>query len=117
MSTVMMAPEDQSFRLDPNEPEMQQPMGHLWSPQVACALLLVLTDVVTIALSLGIAVLARFYWLPRVNSDLSVPALSFWNHIVAAWDHRWLVSAYIYSATIRRGCCPWSPETCSGLGI
>jgi len=84
MSTVMMAPEDQSFRLDPNEPEMQQPMGHLWSPQVACALLLVLTDVVTIALSLGIAVLARFYWLPRVNSDLSVPALSFWNHIVAS---------------------------------
>jgi undecaprenyl-phosphate galactose phosphotransferase len=89
MSIGIMVPGRQQLPLD-EEIEEQQPTGHFWSPQVACAILLILTDMMAIALSLAIAIVSRIYLLPTLDSDLSLPAFSFWNH-ATAFGWMWLV--------------------------
>jgi Undecaprenyl-phosphate galactose phosphotransferase WbaP len=91
MSTVMMAPERPPLPSQQSELEEQQPTGHLWSPQVACALLLVLTDVSAIALSLEIAILLRNHLLPSLDRHLSPQSFPpFWQYArVSGW--MWLV--------------------------
>src|SRR5439155_16707790 len=89
MSIGIMVPGRQQLPLD-EEIEEHQPTGHFWSPQVACAILLILTDMAAIALSLAIAIVSRIYLLPTLDSDLSLPAFSFWNH-ATAFGWMWLV--------------------------
>src|SRR5919201_786815 len=86
---IMMAPDRRHLPVD-GEIEEQQPTGRFWSPQVACAILLVVTDVVAIGLSLTIAVCSRLYVLPTLSSHFSLPVSSLWNH-ATAFGWMWLV--------------------------
>jgi Undecaprenyl-phosphate galactose phosphotransferase WbaP len=90
MSTVMMAPERESLPVNDTGLGEPQPTGALWSRQAACALILVLTDTAAIAISIKVAILFRIYLLPRLDSHLALPPVSFSNYtVVSGW--MWLV--------------------------
>lgn len=88
----MMAPERQPFLADTEDISERQPVGHFWSPQVACAILLVVTDVLAIALSLKVAILSRLYLLPRVDPHLFLQPFSFWTYVAGSG---WLWSVLV----------------------
>ena len=90
MSTVMMAPERESLPVNDTGLGESQPTGALWSRQAACALVLVLTDTAAIAISIKVAILFRIYLLPRLDSHLALPTVSFSSYtVVSGW--MWLV--------------------------
>ena len=65
MATVVNAAESQHFE---GEAEFRRQAAGLWSPQIASALVLVLADVSTIAISVLAAFLVRVHAVPRINA-------------------------------------------------
>lgn len=88
--SVMMAPERKPLPMNENKLAEQQPTPILWSRQVACALLLVLTDVAAIGISLKTAIFLRIHLSPQLDSHIPHHAFSFWRYtVVFGW--MWLV--------------------------
>jgi Undecaprenyl-phosphate galactose phosphotransferase WbaP len=70
MATVVAAPENQQTPIK-GESETRRRAAGFWSPQVANALLLVLADVSTIAISVLAAFLLRVHVVPRIDVHTS----------------------------------------------
>jgi Undecaprenyl-phosphate galactose phosphotransferase WbaP len=86
MSTPAMAPERQPLPVDQNQLTEQQHAGRPRSSQLACGVLLILTDVAAIALALKIAIFTRIHLLPHLDNRLSSEVFSFRHYLaVSCW--------------------------------
>jgi undecaprenyl-phosphate galactose phosphotransferase len=84
----MAAPERRSFPVDQSQSE-QQPSTPYWCRQLVCALILVLTDLSTIAVSLSLAIFLRNHLMPHVSSNFHLGAFPFRYYLAFGW--MWLL--------------------------
>src|SRR4030088_485583 len=80
MSVLMARPERQPFPSDESRSEQQ--LSTLYRcRRFVCALILVLTDLSTIAVSLSLAIFLRNHLMPRVSSNLHIAAFPFRHYL------------------------------------
>ena len=84
MSVLMAAPEPQPFPSDQRRSE-QQASTPYWCRKLVCALILVLTDLSTIAVSLSLAIFLRNHLMPRVSSNFHLGAFPFRYYLAFGW--------------------------------
>lgn len=86
MSVIASAPERQPFPLNENRLGQQPLSTRLrWSSKIACALILVLTDLSTIAVSLKLAIFLRIYLMPQVDSNFEPLVFPFRYYLGFEW--------------------------------
>jgi Undecaprenyl-phosphate galactose phosphotransferase WbaP len=88
MSTATLAPEQLTPERtpQPEKPlrEHKRPAGHLHFQSI-CVLTLLVTDLLTIALSLRCAIFLRAEWLPRVDANVHSLVFSFRHYLEFSW--------------------------------
>ena len=87
MSTATLAPEQLTPAQPPAHtpsPAHQRPAGHLYFQSI-CVFALLLTDLLTIALSLRLAIFMRAELLPRFDSNVQSLVFSFRHYLEFSW--------------------------------
>ncbi len=84
MSVLMTASKQEPFPLHESRSGQQQGTRH-WCRQLACVLILVLTDLSTIAVSLNLAIFLRNRLVPHVSSNFQPGAFPFQYYLAFGW--------------------------------
>jgi Undecaprenyl-phosphate galactose phosphotransferase WbaP len=90
MATVVMAPERHARPLNGNKlngdhRKGQQPSARALSCQLACVAILVLTDLLTVAFALELAIFVRTHFVPHVDARLQPLTFPFSHYMVFGW--------------------------------
>jgi len=84
MSVLTTAPDRQPFPSAESRSEQRLSTRH-WCRQLACVLILVLTDLSTIAVSLNLAIFLRNRLVPHVSSNFQAGAFPFQYYLAFGW--------------------------------
>ena len=90
MATVVMAPERHARPLNGNKlngsnPKGRQPSARTLPRQLACVAILVLTDLMTVAFALELAIFVRTHFVPHVDTHLQPLTFPFSHYMVFGW--------------------------------
>ena len=89
MAAVVMAPKRQSQRLNSRRvhrgEQNSQGSGRVFLRQLACVAILILTDSMTIAFALELAISARTHFIPHFSAHVQPSTFPFSHYLVFGW--------------------------------